>query len=224
MVGAVPGGLPALSVPHFDLGVMLRLLPSAMIIALLGFMEAISIAKPSWPPRQARSLDPNQELIGQGLANILGSFSKSYPVSGSFSRSVVNLQAGAMTGFSSVFTSAVVLAALLFLTPLLYHLPQCTLAAVIMMAVIGLIQPATFLHSWKVAKYDGAISVTTFIATLAFALHLDKGIMIGVILSLGVFLYRNMRPMVSSLARTEEGGLRDATRFGLDLCAHEVLN
>jgi len=219
VVGTVPSGLPALSVPHFDLGVMLRLLPSAMIIALLGFMEAISIAK-AMAAKTGQSLDPNQELIGQGLANILGAFSKSYPVSGSFSRSAVNLQAGAMTGFSSVFTSAVVLAALLFLTPLLYHLPQCTLAAVIMMAVIGLIQPAGFLHSWKVAKYDGAISVITFIATLAFAPHLDKGIMIGVILSLGVFLYRNMRPMVSSLARTEEGELRDATRFGLDLCAH----
>ncbi len=219
VVGAVPSGLPALSVPHFDLGVMLRLLPSAMIIALLGFMEAISIAK-AMAAKTGQSLDPNQELIGQGLANILGAFSKSYPVSGSFSRSAVNLQAGAMTGFSSVFTSAVVLAALLFLTPLLYHLPQCTLAAVIMMAVIGLIQPAAFVHSWKVAKYDGAISVITFIATLAFAPHLDKGIMIGVVLSLGVFLYRNMRPAVSSLARTEEGELRDATRFGLDLCSH----
>jgi SulP family sulfate permease len=219
VVGAVPGGLPALSVPHFDLGVMLRLLPNAAIIALLGFMEAISIAK-AMAAKTGQSLDPNQELIGQGLANILGAFGKSYPVSGSFSRSAVNLQAGALTGFSSVFTSAFVLAALLFFTPLLHHLPQCTLAAVIMMAVIGLIHPAGFLHSWKVAKYDGAISIITFLATLAFAPHLDKGIMIGVVLSLGVFLYRNMRPSVSSLARTEQGELRDATRFGLDLCTH----
>ena len=219
VVGTVPGGLPALSIPHFDLSVMARLLPNAAIIALLGFMEAISIAK-AMAAKTGQSLDPNQELIGQGLSNILGAFSKSYPVSGSFSRSAVNLQAGALTGFSSVFTSAVVLVALLFLTPLLYHLPQCTLAAVIMMAVMGLIHPAGFLHSWKVAKYDGAISVITFLATLAFAPHLDKGIMIGVALSLGVFLYRNMRPTVSSLARTEEGELRDATRFGLDLCPH----
>jgi SulP family sulfate permease len=219
VVGTVPGGLPALSIPHFDLSVMARLLPNAAIIALLGFMEAISIAK-AMAAKTGQSLDPNQELIGQGLSNILGAFSKSYPVSGSFSRSAVNLQAGALTGFSSVFTSAVVLVALLFLTPLLYHLPQCTLAAVIMMAVMGLIHPAGFLHSWKVAKYDGAISVITFLATLAFAPHLDKGIMIGVVLSLGVFLYRNMRPTVSSLARTEEGELRDATRFGLDLCPH----
>jgi SulP family sulfate permease len=219
VVGAVPGGLPALSIPHFDLSTLALLLPNAAIIALLGFMEAISIAK-AMAAKTGQCLDPNQELIGQGLANIVGAFSKSYPVSGSFSRSAVNLQAGAQTGFASVFTSAVVLVALLFLTPLFYHLPQCTLAAVIMMAVMGLIHPAGFLHSWKVAKYDGAISVITFLATLAFAPRLDKGIMIGVALSLGVFLYRNMRPTVSSMGRTEKGELHDATRFGLDLCPH----
>jgi len=196
-----------------------RPLPYAAIIALLGFMEAISIAK-AIAAKTGQSLDPNQELIGQGLANILGAFSHSYPISGSFSRSAVNLQAGAQTGFSSVFTSAVVVVSLLFFTPLLYHLPQCTLAAVIMMAVIGLIHPSSFVHSWKVAWYDGAISIITFGATLAFAPHLDKGIMIGVALSLGVFLYRNMRPMVSSLARTEKGELRDATLYGLNLCPH----
>jgi len=219
VVGSVPAGLPSIAIPHVDLAVMLRLLPYAAIIALLGFMEAISIAK-AMAAKTGQSLDPNQELIGQGLANILGSFSRAYPVSGSFSRSAVNLQAGAKTGFSSVFTSAVVLLTLLFFTPLLYHLPQCTLAAVIMMAVMGLIQPTSFVHAWKVAWYDGAISIITFLATLAFAPHLDKGILIGVLLSLGVFLYRNMRPTVSSLARTDNGELHDATRYGLDLCPH----
>jgi len=219
VVGAVPAGLPSVAIPKMDLAVMGRLLPYAAIIALLGFMEAISIAK-AIAAKTGQSLDPNQELIGQGLANILGAFSHSYPISGSFSRSAVNLQAGAQTGFSSVFTSAVVVVSLLFFTPLLYHLPQCTLAAVIMMAVIGLIHPSSFVHSWKVAWYDGAISIITFGATLAFAPHLDKGIMIGVALSLGVFLYRNMRPMVSSLARTEKGELRDATLYGLNLCPH----
>lgn len=219
VIGVVPGGLPAMSIPHFELSVMAQLLPNAAIIALLGFMEAISIAK-AMAAKTGQCLDPNRELIGQGLSNILGAFSKSYPVSGSFSRSAVNLQSGAQTGFSSVFTSAVVLVALLFLTPLFHHLPQCTLAAVIMMAVMSLIQPSSFLHSWKVAKYDGAISVITFLATLAFAPRLDRGIMIGVALSLGVFLYRNMRPTVSSMGRTEKGELHDATRFGLDLCPH----
>ncbi|KHK01498.1 Sulfate permease [Desulfovibrio sp. TomC] len=219
VVGAVPAGLPSLAIPKMDLAVMLQLLPYAAIIALLGFMEAISIAK-AIAGKTGQSLDPNQELIGQGLANILGAFSHSYPTSGSFSRSAVNLQAGAKTGFSSVFTTGVVVVSLLFFTPLLYHLPQCTLAAVIMMAVIGLIHPSSFVHAWKVAWYDGAISIISFGATLAFAPHLDKGIMIGVALSLGVFLYRNMRPMVSSLARTEKGELRDATLYGLALCPH----
>lgn len=219
VVGVVPAGLPSVAVPKIDLAVMGGLLPYAAIIALLGFMEAISIAK-AIAAKTGQSLDPNQELIGQGLANILGAFSNSYPTSGSFSRSAVNLQAGAQTGFSSVFTSAMVVVSLLFLTPLLYNLPQCTLAAVIMMAVIGLIHPSSFVHSWKVAWYDGAISIITFGATLAFAPHLDKGILIGVALSLGVFLYRNMRPVVSSLARTEKGELRDATRNGLALCPY----
>ena len=101
-------------------------------------MEAISIAK-AMAAKTGQRLDPNQELIGQGLANMIGAIGKSYPISGSFSRSAVNLQAGAVTGLSSVFTSLAVVIMLLFLTPLLYHLPQSVLAAVIMMAVIGLI-------------------------------------------------------------------------------------
>ncbi len=219
VIGTVPSGLPSLAIPKLDLAVMARLLPYAAIIALLGFMEAISIAK-AIAAKTGQNLDPNQELIGQGLANILGACSHSYPISGSFSRSAVNMQAGAQTGFSSVFTSALVVLVLLFFTPLLYYLPQCTLAAIIMMAVTGLIHPSSFVHSWRVAWYDGLISIITFLATLVFAPHLDKGILIGVALSVGVFLYRNMRPTVSSLARTGKGDLRDATLYGLELCPY----
>ncbi len=198
VVGDVPKGLPAISFPHLDLSVFLQLMPYAAIISLLGFMEAISIAK-AMAAKTGQRLDPNQELVGQGLANILGAFSKSYPGSGSFSRSAVNLQAGALTGFSSVFTSITVVIVLLFLTPLLYYLPQAVLAAVIMMAVIGLVNISGFIHAWQAQWYDGAISIISFIATLAFAPHLDKGIMIGVALSLIVFLYKSMRPTVVSL-------------------------
>jgi len=122
VVGDVPKGLPAISFPHLNLSVFLQLMPYAAIISLLGFMEAISIAK-AMAAKTGQRLDPNQELVGQGLANILGSLSSSYPGSGSFSRSAVNLQAGALTGFSSVFTSITVVIVLLFLTPLLYYLP-----------------------------------------------------------------------------------------------------
>jgi MFS superfamily sulfate permease-like transporter len=163
-------------------------------------MEAISIAK-ALAGKTGQRLDPNQELIGQGLSNMMGAVGKGYPVSGSFSRSAVNFQSGAVTGFSSVFTSIAVVITLFFFTPLLYHLPQSVLAAVIMMAVIGLINISGFVHAWKAQKYDGIISVLSFVSTLAFAPHLDKGIMIGVVLSLSVFLYKSMRPKIASLAR-----------------------
>nr|WP_321513805.1 SulP family inorganic anion transporter [uncultured Pseudodesulfovibrio sp.] len=219
VVGTVPSGIPSISAPALDLKVMLHLLPFAAIISLLGFMEAISIAK-AMAAKTGQRLDPNQELIGQGLANMLGACGKSYPASGSFSRSAVNLQAGAVTGMSSVFTSLMVVVALLFFTPLLYHLPQAVLAAVIMMAVIGLINASGFIHAWKAQWYDGAISILSFFCTLAFAPHLDKGIMVGVALSLAVFLYKSMRPRVASLSRTDDESLRDATAFGLKECQH----
>jgi sulfate permease, SulP family len=157
------------------------------------------------------------------LANICGAIGKSYPTSGSFSRSAVNLQAGAVTGLSSVFTSLAVVIALLFFTPLLYHLPQAVLAAVIMMAVIGLINVSGFIHAWKAKWYDGAISIISFISTLAFAPHLDKGIMIGVVLSLMVFLYKSMRPSVVSLARAEDEALRCVTTHGLRECQYVAM-
>ena len=219
VVGVIPRGLPSLSIPPIDMKIIFKLLPFAAIISLLGFMEAISIAK-AMAAKTGQRLDPNQELIGQGLANIFGSIGKSYPTSGSFSRSAVNLQAGAVSGLSSVITSLAVVIVLLFFTPLLYHLPQSVLAAVIMMAVLGLINVTGFIHAWKAQWYDGTISIISFVSTLAFAPHLDKGIMIGVVLSLLVFLYKSMRPTVSSLARHEDESLRDTLVHGLQECRY----
>ncbi|MBF0229845.1 MAG: SulP family inorganic anion transporter [Desulfamplus sp.] len=220
VVGSIPKGIPSFDVPKIDMKVVIKLFPFAAIISLLGFMEAISIAK-AMAAKTGQRIDPNQELIGQGVANILGSIGRSYPTSGSFSRSAVNLQAGAITGLSSVFTSLVVVITMLFLTPLLYHLPQSVLASVIMMAVIGLINVSGFVHAWKAQWYDGAISVITFIATLAFAPHLDKGIMVGVVLSLSVFLYKSMRPTVPSLSRHgDEDVFRCAVTHGLKECEY----
>ena len=125
-------------------------------------MEAISIAK-AMAAKTGQRLDPNQELIGQGLANMVGALGQSYPTSGSFSRSAVNLQAGAVTGLASVFTSLAVVIVLLFFTPLLYHLPQSVLAAIIMMAVVGLLNVAGFVHAWHAQWYDGLISIITFL-------------------------------------------------------------
>ncbi|VBB41490.1 Sulfate permease [uncultured Desulfatiglans sp.] len=222
VVGAIPAGLPAFSIPTLDWKVLLHLLPYAAIISLLGFMEAISIAK-AMAAKTGQRLDPNQELIGQGLANVLGAMSRSYPTSGSFSRSAVNLQSGAQTGLSSVFTSLAVVIVLLFFTPLLYHLPQSVLAAVIMMAVIGLINATGFIHAWEAQWYDGLISIISFVCTLAFAPHLDRGIMVGVVLSLLVFLYKSMRPKVAALSRHEDQSLRDCLTFGLKECKYMTL-
>ncbi len=219
VVGVIPRGLPSLTIPPLTLGVFIQLFPYAIIISLLGFMEAISIAK-AMAARTGQRLDPNQELIGQGLGNILGAVGKSYPTSGSFSRSAVNLQAGAITGMSSVFTGLAVVIVLVFFTPLLYYLPNAVLAAVIMMAVIGLVNINGFLHAWRVKKFDGAISIITFILTLAFAPHLDKGIMIGVALSLLVLFYKVMRPTVASLSRHEDSAYRSSFAYKLAECRY----
>jgi MFS superfamily sulfate permease-like transporter len=219
VVGTIPRGLPTPSLPHLDMRVIPRLIVPAVIISLLGFMEAISIAK-AMAAKTGQRIDPNQELIGQGIGNILGSIGRSYPTSGSFSRSAVNLQAGALTGMSSVITSLTVVVVLLFFTPLLYHLPQAVLAAVIMMAVIGLVNVSGFVHAWHAQWYDGAISIVTFVSTLAFAPHLDRGIMVGVVLSLGVFLYKSMRPTVLSLSRYGDDTLRSALIHGLEECIY----
>jgi len=219
VVGIIPKGLPKISMPKLDFGFIISLFPMAAIISLLGFMEAVSIAK-AMAAKTGQRLDPNQELIGQGLGNILGAMAQSYPVSGSFSRSAVNIQAGAVTGFSSVVTSSVVVITLLFFTPLLFHLPQAVLAAVIMMAVIGLVNVSGFIHAWHAQKYDGMISIISFVFTLGFAPHLDKGIMIGVALSLGLYLYRNLKPGVVVVSLHPDQSLRDSGRHGLQQCRH----
>jgi SulP family sulfate permease len=208
VVGAIPAGLPSVALPSIDWGIAQQLVASAVIISLVGFMEAISIAKAMAAKTKDR-IDPNQELVGQGLANIVGSFTQAYPASGSFSRSAVNLNSGAKTGMSSVFAGLVVLGTLLFLTPLLYHLPQAVLAAVIMMAVVGLINFGAIKEAWEAQKHDGVASLVTFVATLAFAPHLDNGILVGAGLAIVLFLYRTMKPRVALLGRFPDGTLRD---------------
>jgi MFS superfamily sulfate permease-like transporter len=219
VVGKIPRGLPSLSVPEIDYRIIRQLLPFAVIIALLGFMEAISVAK-AMAAITGQRLDPNRELVGQGLANICGAVTKSYPTSGSFSRSAVNLQSGAISSLSSVCTSLTVVVVLLLFTPLLYHLPQSVLAAIIMMAVVGLVNVRGFIHVWMAQWYDGAISIITFVATLVFAPHLEKGILVGLILSILVFLYKSMRPKVVDLSLDIDRALHDAVASGLEECRY----
>ncbi len=214
IIGYIPDGLPAFKIPEVGFNQIVNLIVSAAIIALLGFVEAISVAKAIASETRQR-LSANQELVGQGIANIVASVFQAYPVSGSFSRSAVNFDADARTGFSSVVAGIIVAITLLFLTPLLFHLPQATLAAVIMVAVFNLIKVEPVVHAWKVHRHDGFVAVAVFFTTLFFAPHLEKGIMTGVLLSLGLFLYRTMTPRFVEVGRHEDGSLRSAELFNL---------
>ena len=218
IVGSIPEGLPSIVMPNFDFSVINQMIVVAITIGLIGFMEAISIAK-AMAAQTKQRLNADQELMGQGLANVVSSFFQGYAVSGSFSRSAVNISAGAITGFSSVVTAVIVGITLLWLTPLLYHLPQATLAAVIIMAVINLIKFAPIMHAWKVEKHDAIVAVTSFVLTLLFAPHLENGIVIGVILSLALFLYRTMEPRFTELSAHDGSSmLVNALDNKLDRC------
>ena len=214
VVGAIPAGIPEPALPQFDWNTLLKLLPTALIIALIGFMEAISIAK-SMATRTRQRIDPDQELVGQGLANIVGCFFQSFPVSGSFSRSAINLASGAVSGLSSVVAGVIVLVTLLLFTPLLYHLPQAALAAIIILAVANLMNFKAIIHAWQAHRHDGIAAIVTFLATLSFAPHLDNGILAGAALAIILYLYRTMRPRVAVLGRHADGTLRDARLFNL---------
>jgi len=222
IVGSIPEGLPGIVMPNIDLSVMSSMIVTAVTIGLIGFMEAISIAK-AMAAQTKQRLDADQELIGQGISNVVSCLCQGYAVSGSFSRSAVNISAGAITGFSSVVTAVIVGITLLWLTPLLFHLPQATLAAVIIMAVVNLIKFQPIRHAWKVEKHDAIVSVTAFVLTLIFAPHLENGIVIGVILSLGLFLYRTMEPRFTELS-AHDGSTMFVNALDNDLNSCEVVS
>lgn len=214
IVGDIPQGLPQFSLPPTDWGATTALLPAAFVIALISFMEAMSSCK-IISIRTRTPWDENQELIGQGLAKIAAAFSHAMPVSGSFSRSALNLASNARTGMSSIIAAGFVLVTLLFFTPLLHALPKPVLAAIIMLAVIGLFNMRAFVDAWRARRDDGIAAAITFAATLIFAPNIQNGIVTGIILSLALLLYRLMRPRVAIVGLHEDGALRDAALHGL---------
>ena len=214
VVGIIPTGLPSISTPAFSWEAIVALLPPAFVIALISFMEAMSSSK-IIAVRTRTRWDENQELIGQGLAKIAAAFCQSMPVSGSFSRSALNLASGARTGVSSLVAAAFVLMTLLFFTPLLYHLPKPALAAMIILAVANLIDVAAMRYAWLVSRDDGMAAAITFVATLVFAPNIQNGLLTGIIFSLGAFIYRLMSPRVVVVAPHPDGTLRDAEGLSL---------
>jgi len=208
VVGGIPSGLPSFRLPTLTIEAFLQLLSAAFIIALVAFMECISMAK-ALAANTKQRLNPNQELIGQGIANVGGSFFQAYPATGSFTGSVINLQAGAKTGIAMVSNGIFVAITLLFLAPYLYHLPKATLGVIVLLAVFSLLTPSAIWHAWKANKADGVVAVVTFVVTLISAPHLDRGILIGAGLALALYLYRSMKPRVAKLGRYADGTLRD---------------
>lgn len=214
VVGEVPGGLPGLGLPPLRLELISALLPAAFVVALVSFMEAASSAK-LISGRTRQPWDQDQELVGQGLGKVAAAFCGGLPVSASFSRSALNYANDARTGLSALVTAAFVLVTLLWLTPLLWHLPKPVLAAVILQAVAGLIDVRVLVRAWRASRDDGAGAAVTFAATLAFAPNIQNGILTGLILSLALMVYRGMRPRAALLGLHEDGTYRDRERFGL---------
>lgn len=206
VVGAIPQGLPSLAVPVVQWDLVLALLPAALVMALIGFMEATSISK-AIATKTGERVDTNRELVGQGLANIAGSFFNSYTVSGSFSRSAVASRMGAKTGLFAITSALAVVLVLLFFTQYLYHLPQAVLAVIVMMAVFSLIRIKPLVQAWRADRISAVIGIITFFATLIMAPAIANGILLGIILTVLVFLINTMKPRADIVSRKPNGTL-----------------
>jgi SulP family sulfate permease len=209
VVGPLPQGLPALYIPAMlDLDTASRLVLPTLIITLVSFLETASSAKVD-NERQGTRWNQNQDLIGQGLGKLASGLSGAFPTSSSFSRSALNLYAGARTGWATVFSVGVVVAALLMFTPVLRHVPQAVLAAIVLVAVLGLLKPHEFTRLWRISRVEAAIAGATFIITLLAAPQLYWGVLAGVLMSLSHFLYQRLHPRIIEVGLHADGSLRD---------------
>jgi SulP family sulfate permease len=209
VVGALPAGLPALTLPALpSLNVLGQLLLPTLVITLVSFLETASSAKVDNEGRGTR-WNQDQDLIGQGLGKIAAGFSGAFPTSSSFSRSALNLYAGAQTGWATVFSAGVVLIALWVLIPVLRHVPQAVLAAIVVAAVLGLLKPREFARLWRIARVEAVIAALTFGITLAVSPQLHWGVLAGVLMSLSYFLYQRLHPRIIEVGLHPDGSLRD---------------
>ncbi|UWQ39785.1 sulfate permease (plasmid) [Leisingera aquaemixtae] len=198
IVGAVPQSLPPLTLPSFSLELLNTLLVPALLISVIGFVESVSVAQ-TLAARKRQRIDPDQELIGLGAANLGAAFTGGFPVTGGFARSVVNYDAGAETPAAGAFTAAGLAIAALFLTPLVYFLPKATLAATIIVAVLSLVDFSILKRTWVYSKADFLAVAATLLMTLG--LGVEAGVSAGVIMSLLLHLYKTSRPHVAEVGR-----------------------
>ncbi len=201
IVKEVPKGLPSMMMPDLSLETIQKLLPLSLTIAVVAFMEAFSVAKAIEAKRRDYKVVPNQELIALGAANIVGSLFQSYPVTGGFSRSAVNHQAGANTPLASIISAVLVALTLLFLTPLFYDLPHAILASIILVAVAGLIDISYAKTLWQTNKVEFGLLLATFLVTLQFSMV--PGIVTGIILSILILLFKAANPHMAILGRVK---------------------
>jgi len=198
IVGEIPSGLQTPNLHTFDIGVISALIGPAVVIALVSFAETYSVGK-AISSDTKQKLNVDQEFIGQGLANLLGSFLQSYPVSGSFSRTAINFASGAKTGISSAFSSITVIISLLFLTSIFTYIPKTALAAMVISAVLLLFNPKEVFKLWKMNRHDGIVAITVFFISLIAAP--DYALLIGVVMSLMFFLWKTMRPSITRISK-----------------------
>lgn len=220
IVKDIPASLPNFEIPLLDLNIIQLLIPMALTIALVSFMESIAVAKAIQAKHRDYKVIPNQELISLGLANIFGSFFQSFATTGGFSRTAVNDQAGAKTGLAAIISALLIVITLLFLTPLFYNLPNSILASVIMVAVFGLIDYKEAIHLWNSNRTDFFLLLATFVATLTIGI--EKGIGLGVVLSLAMVIYKTTKPHVAVLANIHGTHFyRNIERFGKEVVLKE---
>lgn len=191
IVGAVPASLPALTVPPLNMQLWRDLAGAAVLISVVGFVESVSVAQ-SLAAKRRHKIDPNQELVGLGMANVSAAISGGFPVTGGFARSVVNLAAGANTQLAALLTAALIAVATAFLTPAFYFLPQAVLAATIIVAVLGLVDAKALVQAWRYDKADAASLLVTAVVVLGFGV--EAGIVAGVSVSLAFYIWRTSRP------------------------------
>ena len=201
VVGAIPQSLPPFTIPLFDAAVWQQLAVPALLISIIGFVESVSVAQ-TLAAKKRQRIDPDQELIGLGMANVAAAFSGGYPVTGGFARSVVNYDAGAETPAAGAYTAVGILIAALFLTPLLYSLPIATLAATIIVAVLSLVDFKTPRAVWRFSKSDFVAMATTILITLLAGV--EPGVIAGVVISLALYLWRASRPHAAIVGRVPE--------------------
>jgi SulP family sulfate permease len=196
IVGSVPPGLPPLTTPLWDLALWKELALPALLISVVGFVESVSVGQ-TLAARRRQRIEPDRELVALGASNLGAAFSGGFPVTGGFARSVVNFDAGAQTPAAGVFTAVGILLAALLLTPALYFVPQATLAATIVVAVLSLVDLSVFKHTWSYSKADFAAAAATVLVTLGAGV--EDGLIAGVGLSLAMFVYRTSRPHIAEV-------------------------